>query len=115
VSRYVTFEEEVSFRIYKGCHMDIYSESHEEMVASPPHCSRSNGHQVSKRRALAYPVGFGRVEQLWSKRVNRNKTKLQSNYQLKANNTAKINKNIKHKTQGSSMVSGWCINETRAR
>jgi hypothetical protein len=36
-------------------------------------CSRSNGHQVSKRRALAYPVGSGRAEQLWSKGLKKTK------------------------------------------
>jgi hypothetical protein len=37
VRRDVTFEEEVSFNISRGCHMDIDSERHEEMVPSPPH------------------------------------------------------------------------------
>jgi hypothetical protein len=37
VSRDVTLEEEVSFMRYRGSHMDIDSERHEEMVPSPPH------------------------------------------------------------------------------
>jgi hypothetical protein len=37
VRRYVTFEEEVSFRRSRGSHMEIDSERQEEMVPSPPH------------------------------------------------------------------------------
>jgi hypothetical protein len=37
VRRDVTFEEEVSFNIYRGYHMEIDSERQEEMVPSPPH------------------------------------------------------------------------------
>jgi hypothetical protein len=37
VSRDVSFEEEVAFRISRGYHMEIDSERKEEMVSSPPH------------------------------------------------------------------------------
>ena len=37
VSRDVTFEEEVSFRIYRGSHMEIDNDRQKEMVPSPPH------------------------------------------------------------------------------
>jgi hypothetical protein len=39
VRRDVSFEEEVSFRISRGSHMQIDSETQEEMVSSPPHPS----------------------------------------------------------------------------
>jgi hypothetical protein len=37
VSIYFTLEEEVSFKRSRGYHMDINSETHKEMVPSPPH------------------------------------------------------------------------------
>jgi hypothetical protein len=37
VRRDVTFEEEVSFKRSRGSHMEINSETHEDMVPSPPH------------------------------------------------------------------------------
>jgi hypothetical protein len=43
VSRDVSFEEEVSFKIYRGSHMDIDSERKEDMVYSPLHPSTVQG------------------------------------------------------------------------